>query len=90
MTRMVNCAKLGKEAEGLKVPPYPGDLGQRIYNNISQEAWQMWIRQQTMLINEYRLSPIDPKARKMLEGEMEKFLFGEGSNAPDGYVPPKD
>jgi Fe-S cluster biosynthesis and repair protein YggX len=79
MTRMVNCIKLGREAEGLKIPPYPGELGKKIYEQISQEAWQTWLRHQTMLINEYRLSPVDPRHRKMLEEEMEKFLFGEGS-----------
>lgn len=89
MSRTVNCVKLGIEAEGLKAPPYPGELGKRIYLEVSQEAWQLWLRHQTMLINEYRLSPIDPKARKMLEEEMEKFLFGEGAMQPTGYVPPK-
>ncbi|NJO15274.1 MAG: oxidative damage protection protein [Thioploca sp.] len=79
MTRIINCIKLGQEAEGLKVPPYPGELGKKIYEQISQEAWQLWLRHQTMLINEYRLSPVDPRHRKMLEEEMEKFLFGEGS-----------
>ena len=90
MSRTVHCAKLGQELPGLTRPTYPGDLGKRIWENISQEAWDMWMRQQTMLINEYRLSPMDPKARKYLEEEMEKFLFsGEGSQAPEGYVPPK-
>jgi Fe-S cluster biosynthesis and repair protein YggX len=89
MTRMVQCAKLGKEAEGLERAPYPGDLGKRIYENISKEAWQMWLRQQTMLINEYRLTPIDPNHRKMLENEMVKFLFGEGGTQPEGYTPPQ-
>lgn len=89
MTRMVNCVKLGKEAEGLAVPPYPGALGKRIWENVSKEAWQMWLRQQTMLINEYRLSPIDPKHRQFLEKEMEKFFFGEGSQTPEGFVAPK-
>ncbi|MDM8562576.1 oxidative damage protection protein [Candidatus Marithioploca araucensis] len=79
MTRMVNCVKLGKEAEGLKFPPYPGELGKKIYENISNEAWKMWVNQQTMLINEYRLSPVEPQARKMIEEEMKKFLFGEGA-----------
>ena len=79
MTRINNCIKLGQEAEGLKVPPYPGELGKKIYEQVSQEAWQLWLRHQTMLINEYRLSPVDPRHRKMLEEEMEKFLFGEGS-----------
>lgn len=88
MSRMVNCAKLGKEAEGLKVPPYPGELGKKIYLSISNEAWQMWLKHQTMLINEYRLSVADPKTRKMLETEMEKFLFGEGSEAPKDFVAP--
>ena len=76
MTRMVNCRKLGREAEGLKIPPYPGELGQKIFQNISKEAWDLWTKQQTMLINEYRLSPADPKTRKMILEEMEKFLFG--------------
>lgn len=88
MARMVNCVKLGREAEGLAAPPYPGELGKRIYLNVSQEAWQLWLRHQTMLINENRLSPMDPKARKFLEGEMEQFFFGEGSALPAGYVPP--
>ena len=88
MARMVNCVKLGTEAEGLDRPTYPGDLGKRIYQNVSKEAWQSWMGHQTMLINEYRLTPVDPKARKFLEEEMEKFFFGSGSDMPDGYVPP--
>ncbi|HET19193.1 MAG TPA: oxidative damage protection protein [Chromatiales bacterium] len=90
MTRMVQCARLKKEAEGLDRPPYFGELGQRIYENVSKEAWQEWLRHQTMLINEYRLTPVDPKARKFLEQEMEKFFFGEGSAAPEGFVPPSE
>ena len=90
MARMVQCAKLEKEAEGLDRPTYPGDLGKRIYENISKQAWGMWVKHQTMLLNEYRLSPIDPKARKFLEGEMEKFLFEGNNSMPDGYVPPED
>ena len=89
MTRMVHCVKLGREAEGLDRPPYPGELGKRIFENVSKEAWQAWLRQQTMLINEYRLSPIDPKARKFLEEQMEKFFFGEGAETPPDYVPPE-
>lgn len=88
MTRTVHCAKLNKEAEGLAVPPYPGALGKRIYESVSKEAWQMWLKHQTMLINEYRLALVDPKARQFLESEMEKFFFGEGSVMPEGYVPP--
>jgi Fe-S cluster biosynthesis and repair protein YggX len=87
MSRMVQCVKLGKEAEGLDKAPYMGELGKKIFENISKEAWQMWLRQQTMIINEYRLSPIDPRARKMIETEMEKFFFGEGSELPQGFKP---
>ncbi len=86
MTHTVHCVKLGREAEGLDRPPYPGELGQRLYENVSKEGWQLWLRHQTMLINEYRLSVMDPKARKMLEQEMEKFFFGEGSEKPEGYT----
>ncbi len=88
MTRMVNCVLLKKEAEGLDRPTYPGDLGKRIFENVSKEAWQQWIRHQTMLINEYRLSPIDPKARAFLEEEMEKFFFGEGASKVDNWTAP--
>ena len=90
MTRTVECRLLKKEAEGLTFQPYPGELGKRIYENISQQAWQKWLSHQTMLINENRLSPINPQHRKYLEGEMEKFLFGEGSAAPEGFVPPEN
>ncbi|MDE0250646.1 MAG: oxidative damage protection protein [Gammaproteobacteria bacterium] len=88
MTRMVQCVKLNKEAEGLEYMPYPGDLGQKIYENVSKEGWQKWVSHQTMLINEYRLTPVDPKARKFLEEEMEKFFFGEGSEKPKEFVEP--
>jgi Fe-S cluster biosynthesis and repair protein YggX len=88
MPRTVYCSYLKREAEGLDRVPYPGALGQRIFDGISKEAWQQWLRHQTMLINEYRLSPIEPKARKFLVEEMEKFLFGGGSHAPDGFVAP--
>jgi Fe-S cluster biosynthesis and repair protein YggX len=87
---MVNCVKLGKEAEGLDQPTYPGELGQRIFDNISREAWGMWLKHQTMLMNENRLTPINPEHRKYLEEQMEKFLFGEGGDAVEGYVPPKE
>jgi Fe-S cluster biosynthesis and repair protein YggX len=90
MTRVVHCVKLGKEAEGLDRPPYPGELGKRIFEQVSKEAWQIWLRHQTMLINEYRLTPVDPKARKFLEEEMEKFFFGEGTAPPEGFVPPEE
>jgi len=79
---------LGRESEGLDRVPYPGELGQRIYENVSKEAWQKWLGHQTMLINEYRLVPFEAKARKFLVGEMEKFFFGAGSKAPEGFVDP--
>ena len=87
MSRTVQCVLLKTEAEGLAKPPYPGPLGQRIFDNVSKEAWQRWLGHQTMLINEYRLSPIEPKARQFLEQEMEKFFFGEGSERPPDYKP---
>lgn len=89
MSRTVNCVKLNKEAEGLTALPYPGELGKRIYEQVCKEAWQMWLGHQTMLINEYRLTPIEPKARKFLEEEMEKYFFGEGSEIPKEFVEPE-
>ena len=85
MSRTVKCQLLGKEMPGLDYAPYPGELGQKIYDNISQEAWQKWLGHQTMLINEYRLTPMEPEARKYLEAEMEKFFFGQGSEKPEGF-----
>ncbi len=89
MSRNVQCVKLNKEAEGLEFVPYPGDLGKKIFHNVSKEAWKLWLSQQTMLINEYRLSTIDPKSREFLETEMEKFFFSEeGGTVLEGFVPP--
>lgn len=88
MSRTVNCVLLKKEAEGLDLPPYPGEAGKKIFDNVSKEAWQKWVGHQTMLINEYRLTPVDPKARKFLEEEMEKFLFGEGGSQIDNWEAP--
>ncbi len=90
MARTVKCVVLGTAAEGLDYQPYPGDLGRRIYAEVSKEGWQRWVKHQTMLINEYRLTPIEPKARKFLEAEMEKFFFGGGAAAPQGYVPKEE
>jgi Fe-S cluster biosynthesis and repair protein YggX len=87
MARKVNCALLKREAEGLDYLPYPGELGKRIYQQISKEAWAQWVAHQTMLINENRLTPIEPKARAFLVAEMEKFLFGAGSEKPADFVP---
>jgi len=89
MSRKVHCVKLDKKAEGLEMPPLPNELGQRIYDNVSKEAWQQWLPQQTILINEHRLSVIDPKAQEFLQQEMEKYFFGGGSELPEGYVPPE-
>ncbi|HXC41351.1 MAG TPA: oxidative damage protection protein [Burkholderiales bacterium] len=88
MARMVKCIKLGVEAEGLDFPPYPGELGKRIYENVSREAWQQWIRHQTMLINENRLNLADARARKYLAEQMEKHFFGTGADTAEGFVPP--
>jgi len=87
VARLVQCVLLKRELPGLERPPYPGELGRRIYENVSKDAWARWLTQQTMLINEYRLTPIEPKARRFLETEMEKFFFGPGSEAPEGYRP---
>ncbi len=77
MTHIVHCVKLDKDAEGLDRPPYPGELGQRIFEQVSREAWDLWLRQQTILINEHRLTPINPEHRKFLEQQMEQFFFGD-------------
>ena len=87
MARTVQCVKLREEAEGLDFPPLPGDLGRRVHENVSKAAWRQWLVHQTMLINENRLKVTDPEARRFLEGELEKYFFGEGSATPEGYVP---
>jgi len=87
MSRVVQCAKLNKEGEGLDRVPYPGDLGQRVFENISKEAWQLWLQQQTILINEYRLSLMEPKSREFLEEQMVKFLFEGGGATPVSFTP---
>lgn len=89
MARTVQCIKLGREAEGLDFPPVPGPLGKRIYESVSKEAWQQWVRHQTMLINENRLNLADQKARQYLAEQMEKHFFGGGADAAAGYVPPQ-
>ena len=88
MARMVKCVKLGREAEGLERPTYPGELGKRIYENVSKEAWAQWIKQQTMLINENRLSLADPRARQYLSEQVQKHFFGDGADSASGFVPP--
>ncbi|TAJ50978.1 MAG: oxidative damage protection protein [Nevskiaceae bacterium] len=88
MTRTVHCIKLGRDAEGLDRPPLPGALGQRLYEQVSKDAWREWIAHQTRLINEYRLTLADPKARKFLSEELETYFFGSGELTKTGYVPP--
>ena len=90
MTRMVHCVKLQREAEGLAFAPWPGELGRRIYEQVSKQAWLEWLAHQTMLINENRLNPLDPKTRAFIAAEMEKYFFGGGSEKPAGYVAPEN
>lgn len=89
MSHIIFCLKLQKEAEGLDRPPYPGKLGERIYQAISKEAWRAWLKHQTLLINENRLNMTDAKSRQFLAVEMEKYFFGEGSSVPSGFVAPE-
>lgn len=90
MSRMVQCRKYNKELPGLAVPPYPGPKGQEIYENVSQQAWQEWQAQQTMLINEKQLNLMEPDTRKYLQQEMDKFLANEEYDRAEGYVPPSE
>lgn len=90
MSRMVQCVKLGHEAEGMDRAPIKGELGQRLFDNVSKEAWKLWIAHSTMLINELRLDFNDTKAQKIWLTECEKFFYGEGSALPEGYVPPTE
>jgi Fe-S cluster biosynthesis and repair protein YggX len=90
MARMVHCIKLDKEAEGLDFPTYPGELGKKIFENVSKEAWAAWLKHQTMLVNENRLNLADTRARKYLATQMEKHFFGDGADAEQGYVPPSE
>lgn len=90
MVRLVQCVKFQREAEGLDFPPYPGELGKRIFEKVSREAWAEWIKHQTMLVNENRLNLSDIKARKYLAEQMEAHFFGTGAENPIGYVPPSE
>lgn len=89
MARKIQCIKLGKEADGMDFPPYPGELGKRIYFSVSKEAWAAWLKHQTMLVNENRLSLADQEARKYLKEQTEKYFFGEGADTASGYIPAK-
>lgn len=88
MARTVNCIKLGREAEGMDFPPFPGEIGKRVYDSVSKEAWKQWLELQKMLVNENRLNLADKKARDYLVQQMEKHFFGEGADKAEGYVPP--
>ncbi|UCG24186.1 MAG: oxidative damage protection protein [Chloroflexota bacterium] len=88
MTRMVKCVKLGRELPGLEKPPVAGDLGQRIYDNVSADGWNLWKEQVVILINHYGLNMADPRAQEFLNEQMEEFFFGEGAQMPDDWVPP--
>ncbi len=90
MSRLIKCIKLKKEAEGLDFPPIPGELGKKIWENVSKEAWNEWIQHQTMLVNEYRLNLSDVKARNYLKEQMEAHFFGDGAESASGFVPPTD
>ena len=89
MGRTVMCAKLGRELPGLDAPPWPGPLGQRIYDSISQEAWEMWEERMKMILNEYRLLPFQKEAQTLVAKHMEEFFFGTDSATPPGFVPEK-
>ena len=89
MARMVNCVKLGREAEGMKWKPFEDELGQRLYENVSQESWKLWLEHSKMLINEYRLDLMSPRAQQILREQVEQYFFGEGSALPPDFVPPK-
>lgn len=88
MTHKIHCVRLKREAEGLDKPPFPGEQGQKIYDHVSKEAWKEWLKMQTMLINEHRLTPFEPSSREFLAKEREKFLFGGVNVVPEGYRPP--
>src|SRR5437879_12988733 len=87
--RMVKCVKCGTEMDGLDRVPWKGELGQRVYENVSKEAWKLWVEHSKMIMNEYRLNPLDPQSQKVMEEQMEQFFFGEGAKLPEGYVPPR-
>jgi Fe-S cluster biosynthesis and repair protein YggX len=85
----VTCVKFGRKMEGLDRVPWKGELGQRIYENVSKEAWKLWVEHSKMIMNEYRLNPLDPQSQKIMEEQLEQFFFGEGAKLPEGYIPPR-
>jgi len=88
-SRTVHCVKFGKDLPGLDRPPWKGEIGKRVYENVSKDAWKLWIEHSKMIMNEYRLNPLDPSSQKTMEEQMEQFFFGEGAQLPEGYVPPR-
>ena len=88
-TRMVHCVKFDKDLPGLDRVPWKGELGKRVYENVSKDAWKRGVEYSKMVMNEYRLNPLDPNSQKIMEEQMEQFFFGEGAKLPEGYVPPK-
>jgi Fe-S cluster biosynthesis and repair protein YggX len=87
--RMVHCVKFGKDLPGLDRVPWKGEIGKRVYENVSKDAWKLWLEHSKMVMNEYRLNPLDPNSMKIMEEQMEQFFFGEGAKLPEGYVAPK-
>jgi Fe-S cluster biosynthesis and repair protein YggX len=87
--RMVKCVKFGREMPGLDRIPWKGEIGKRVYENVSKEAWKLWLEHSKMVMNEYRLNPLDPNSQKIMEEQLEQFFFGEGAKLPEGYVPQK-
>ena len=86
---VVHCVKFDKDMPGLERIPWKGDIGKRVYENVSADAWKLWIEHSKMLVNEYRLNPLDPASQKIMEEQMEQYFFGEGAKLPEGYVAPK-
>ncbi len=87
--RMVKCVKFGRELPGLDRIPWKGEIGKRVYENVSKDAWKLWLEHSKMIMNEYRLNPLDPNSQKIMEEQLEQFFFGEGAKLPEGYVPQK-
>jgi Fe-S cluster biosynthesis and repair protein YggX len=87
--RMVMCVKFGRELPGLDRIPWKGDIGKRVFETVSKDAWKLWLEHSKMIMNEYRLNPLDPNSQKIMEEQMEAFFFGEGARLPEGYVPPR-
>jgi Fe-S cluster biosynthesis and repair protein YggX len=90
MARMIRCVKLGREAEGMDKPPLKGEVGQRLYETVSKEAWKAWLEHSKMIVNEYRLDLVSPQGQKVWMDQLDKYFFGEGAALPPDYVAPKE